>query len=175
VAERDSGAGRRLVLVGMMGSGKTTVGRALAMLRGWPFVDSDDIVHELAGIDPAAVAAIRGVDELHRMELAALEEMLRRPAPLVAAAAAFAVVDAGTARLLRRRATVCWLRARPATLRARIGDGAGRRVDARSQAWLTATAAAREPAFAAAADFVLDVDDRSVEDLAAELAGRLVG
>lgn len=165
----------RLVLVGMMGAGKSTIGRATAALLGWPYVDNDDLVRELGGAEAPAVAAGRGVDELHRLEIAALEEVLRRPGPLVAGAAGFAVTDPGAARLLRDRATVCWLRAQPATLRRRIGVGAGRRDDARSQAWLAATTAEREPAFAAVADFVLDVDDRSVDDLAADLAARLAG
>ncbi len=164
----------RLVLVGMMGAGKSSVGHAVAARLGWPYVDNDDLVRELGGAEAPAIAATRGVDKLHRIELAALEDVLGRPGPLVASAAAFAVADPQAALLLRERATVCWLRARPETLRARIGDGAGRRDDARSAAWLAATAAERELAFAKAADLVLDVDDRSVEDLAADLVAELV-
>jgi shikimate kinase len=159
----------------MMGAGKSTIGRAAAARLGWPYVDNDDLVRELSGTEAPGIAAARGVNELHRLEIAALEEALRRPGPLVAGAAGYAVTDPDAARLLRERATVCWLRARPATLLHRIGDGTGRRDDARSQAWLAATAAEREEAFAAVADFVLDVDDRSVDDLAADLAARLAG
>jgi shikimate kinase len=176
VAERDDESRRRhLVLVGMMGAGKSTIGRATAERLGWPYVDNDELVRELSGTAAPAIAASRGVDELHRLEVEALFEVLRRPGPLVAGAAGFAVTDPAAVRLLRDRATVCWLRARPATLRARIGDGAGRRDDARSDAWLERTAAEREPAFAAVADLVLDVDARSVDDLAADLASRLGG
>lgn len=173
--QHDAGVRSRLVLVGMMGAGKSTVGRALAARLGWPYLDNDDLVRELAGTDAPEVAAARGVDELHRLELAALDAALGRPGPLVACAAGFAVTDPRAARLLRERATVAWLRARPETLRARIADGAGRRDEARSDAWLAHTAAEREPAFAAAADIVLDVDDRSVEDLVDELVAWLAG
>ena len=100
-----------------MGAGKSTIGRAVATRLGWPYVDNDDLVRELGGAAPPAIAAARGIDELHRLEIAALEEVLRRPGPLVAGAAGFAVTDPGVTRLLRERATVCWLRARPATLR----------------------------------------------------------
>jgi len=173
--QRDDPRRMRLVVVGMMGAGKSTIGRATAALLGWPYVDNDDLVRELGGAEAPAIASARGVDELHRVEIAALEEVLRRPGPLVAGAAGFAVVEPGAARLLRERATVCWLRARPATLRDRIGDGTGRRDDARSQGWLAATSAERELAFAAVADVILDVDERSVDDLAADLAARLAG
>jgi shikimate kinase len=159
----------------MMGAGKSTIGRAAAALLGWPYVDNDDLVRELGGAVAPSIAAARGVDELHRLEIAALEDVLRRPGPLVAGAAGFAVTDPRAADLLRERATVVWLRARPETLRYRIGDGTGRRDDARSGTWLAETAAERETAFAAVADCVLDVDDRSVDDLAAEIAEQLAG
>jgi shikimate kinase len=171
--QHDGGGRLRLVLVGMMGAGKSTIGRAVAARLGWPYVDNDDLVRELGGAGAPAIATSRGVDELHRLELAALDDVLRRPGPLVAGAAGFAVTDPRAAGLLRERATVVWLRARPETLRARIADGTGRRDDARSEAWLAETAAEREPAFAAVADVVLDVDDRSVDDLAADLASRV--
>lgn len=149
----------------MMGAGKTAVGRALAARLGWPYLDNDDLVRELGGEDAPAIAAARGVDALHRVEIAALDDVLRRPGPLVATAAGFAVADEPAAHRLREGATVAWLRARPETLRARIGDGAGRRDDARSAAWLASTAAGRSAAFAAVADIVVDVDDRSVGEV----------
>jgi hypothetical protein len=55
------------------------------------------------------------------------------------------------------------------TLRARVGAGASRRADARSATWTRATLARREPAFAAVADLVLDIDERSVDECAAAL------
>lgn len=173
--QHDAGARSPLVLVGMMGAGKSTIGRALAARLGWSYVDNDDLVRALAGIDAPAIAAARGVDELHRLELEALDVALRRPGPLVACAAGFAVTDPRAAALLRERATVAWLRARPETLRGRIADGHGRRADAQSDRWLAQTAAEREPAFAAVADLVLDVDDRPVADLVDELVARLAG
>jgi len=122
--------------------------------------------------------ASRGIDELHRVEVAVLQEVLRRPGPLVASAAGFAVTDGTAAGRLRESAVVAWLRARPETLRARIGDGSGRRDDARSAAWLAETAAERSAAFATVADVVVDVDDRSVDEVAdavVDALGRTTG
>jgi shikimate kinase len=162
-----------VLLVGMMGAGKSAVGRAVAARLGWPSLDNDDLVRTLSGLDAPALVAIHGVDELHRVELAALEEVLRHPGPLVATAAGFAVAGVAATRFPRERTTVVWLRARADTLRARIGDGADRRADAVSEPWLAETAARRAGTFAAVADVVLDVDDTTVEDVVASVVAEI--
>ena len=156
-----------------MGAGKSTVGRAVAARLGWTYVDNDDLVRELAGLDAVALVAARGVDELHRVEVAALDAVLARPGPLVASAAGFAVAALAAARRRRGRTIVAWLRARPETLRARIGVGAGRREDARSEAWLAETARQREVTFTAVADLVVDVDDATVDEIVALLVAEV--
>jgi shikimate kinase len=159
----------RLVLVGMMGAGKSSVGRAIAARLGWPYLDNDDLVREIAGRAAPEIEASQGADELHRLEVAALEEALRRPGPLVAGVAAFAVDDPASRELLRERATVAWLRARPETLRARIGGGKGRREDATSLAWLAEVDARRATSFADVADIVVDVDDLTVDQAVGQI------
>ena len=49
-----------VVLLGMMGSGKTTVGRALAARTGWPYMDNDELVRAVTGRAPAEIDAIDG-------------------------------------------------------------------------------------------------------------------
>jgi shikimate kinase len=165
---------RRLVLVGMMGAGKTAVGRAVAAHLGWPFLDNDELVAELAGRPADEVAATRGVGELHRLERLALERVLAHPGPLVASAAGSVVDNTALVSRLHAAATVAWLRARPETLLERVGDGAGRRDDARSATWTRATLARREASFATAADLVIDTDGREVDDIAADLVATVL-
>jgi shikimate kinase len=159
----------------MMGAGKSTMGRATARLLGWPYLDNDDQVRGLAGVAPAEVASTLGIEELHRLERAALGAVLAHPGPLVASAAGSVVDDGAWREPHGRGALVVWLRARPETLLARVGAGASRRADARSATWTTSTLARREPAFAALADLVIDVDERSVDECAAELVALIVG
>jgi shikimate kinase len=59
---------------------------------------------------------------------------------------------------MKEAGSVVWLRARPETLRLRVGSGTGRRDDATSLEWIRSVAAQRTPAFEQAADFVVDVD-----------------
>jgi shikimate kinase len=149
----------RILLVGMMGSGKTAVGRELARRTGWPFLDNDALVRQLTGREPAAIDAEDGEDALHAAEIAALRAALANPGPAVIAVAGAIVDDADASRELRDGAAhVVWLRARPSTLRTRIGVGRGRRADAVDLAWLTARAAEREGRYRAVADQVIDVE-----------------
>jgi shikimate kinase len=150
---------RRVLLIGMMGAGKTTIGRELARRTGWPFLDNDALVRELTGREPKAIDAEDGEDALHEAEIAALRTALARPGSAVIAVAGAIVDDPLASAELRANAGhVVWLRARPETLRGRIGVGAGRRADARDLGWLAAKAAIREPRYRAVADQVIDIE-----------------
>ena len=150
----------RILLVGMMGSGKTTVGRELARKTGWPFLDNDALVRELTGREPAAIDAEDGEDALHAAEIAALRAALSRPGSAVIAVAGAIVDDHAASEELRAGANhIVWLRARPRALRGRIGAGTRRRADAHDLGWLIARALEREPRYLAVADQVIDVED----------------
>lgn len=160
----------------MMGAGKSSVGRATARLLGWPYLDNDDQVRGLAGVAPPDVASTLGIEELHRLERAALDAVLAHPGPLVASAAGSVVDDVSwREKPGQDDVLVAWLRARPETLLTRVGAGASRRADARSAPWTEAALARREPAFAAVVDVVLDVDKLSVDECAAALVGVIAG
>jgi shikimate kinase len=157
----------RILLVGMMGAGKTTIGRELARRTGWPFLDNDALVRELTGREPRAIDAEDGEDALHQAEIAALRAALTGSGPAVIAVAGAIVDDADASADLRASGGhVVWLRARPETLRGRIGGGAGRRADALDLGWLGARATEREPRYRAVANQVIDIEDRRPRSIA---------
>jgi shikimate kinase len=153
----------RIFLLGMMGAGKSTVGRALAERLGRPFLDNDALVRAQTGREAALIEAVDGEAALHEAEAAAFRAAAARPDPVVIGVAGAVVEDPAERARLAEAGYVVWLRARPETLRARIGSGIGRRAEATDLAWLTARAREREPVYDAAADLVIDVDDRPVE------------
>lgn len=163
------GPSQRLVLVGMMGCGKTTVGRLLADRTGWPYADNDELVRRASGREPADIRATDGEDALHTLETRALIKALRMPPPAVIGAGAAVVLDDDAVHALREASRVVWLRARPETLRTRIGTGAGRREEATDTAWLARQAETREGLYAALADLVIDVDDLPPEAAVARI------
>jgi shikimate kinase len=156
----------RILLVGMMGAGKTTIGRQLAALTGWPMVDNDELVRRLTGREPRAIAAEDGEDALHDAETAAFEGALRLAPPQIIGVAGAMVDRPAVRKTLRGAGYVVWLRARPETLHARIGDGADRRPDAVDPAWLAARAKEREARYREVADQVIDVDDAAPAEVA---------
>jgi shikimate kinase len=102
-------APRRIVLVGFMGSGKTTVGQELSRLLGWPLRDLDQWLEEENGLTIAALFRQRGEawfrDEERRIARLALA--LDRQ---VLAAGGGAFAEAGTREILAREAFTVWLR-----------------------------------------------------------------
>ena len=168
--ERDD----KYLLVGMMGSGKTTLGERLAARLGRPFLDSDRLVHGRTDRTVGAILAEDGVATLRAAEEQALRDALASPGAAVVALAAGTILDPGTRSLIRDGGTVVWLRARGDTLAARIGGQAERPHHAEDQAaWLRAEADARAPLFEGVADVIVDVDDADPDTLVATIAQAL--
>jgi shikimate kinase len=167
-----------MVLVGLMGSGKTTVGAALATTLGRPHRDSDADLERMTGLTAREIAAQEGIDRLHELELRVLFDALRRDEPSVISAAA-SVIDQPKARDALRGPDVhvVWLRARPAVLARRASGGAaaasrGDRSDHRPERGPVADLAAqRDPLYAAIADRTIDVEQRSIEQVVAAALG----
>jgi shikimate kinase len=164
-----------LVLIGMMGSGKTTVGRTLAARTGWRYMDNDELVRAVTRREPDEIDATDGAGALHEAEARALRHALSMPSPLIAAAAAWVVVDPGSVELLRGGPWVVYLRARPETLRDRIGAGTGRRDNATDLAWLRARSAERDTIYCAMATLTIDTDELDAETIAARILEALLG
>jgi shikimate kinase len=157
----------RVILIGLMGSGKTTVGKRLSRETGWPYLDNDALVRETTGQSAPELIAAQGETALHAAEAAAFERALQAPTPVIIGVAGWLVADAVTRERLRKAGTVVWLRARPETLKARAGSGRGRRSDATSTAWIRQKSNEREPWFEEVADLIIDVDRRRPRDIVA--------
>jgi shikimate kinase len=101
---------RTIALVGMMGVGKSTVGRKLAESLAAPFVDSDEEIEKAAGLSVQEIFATHGEPEFRRGERRVIERLLSGP-PIVLATGGGAYMDATTRALLKEKAVTVWLRA----------------------------------------------------------------
>lgn len=157
----------RILLLGLMGAGKTTVGHALAELTGWTYWDNDRLLQQAVGMTAPELLERGGEPALRAAESDALTWVLAADPPLVAGVAAGVVLDpADKARLVAARHVV-WLRAPIPVLAARVGSGEGRSwLENDPEASLRRLAAVREPLFAEVADQIIDVDGPSPEDIA---------
>jgi shikimate kinase/3-dehydroquinate synthase len=105
----------RLVLVGLMGAGKTSIGRRLALRLGMPFRDADAEIEQAAGCSIAELFARYGEPAFREGERRVIRRLLEGP-PLVIATGGGAFMDAETRAMVRAHATSVWLRCPLATL-----------------------------------------------------------
>jgi shikimate kinase len=99
---------RHVVLVGLMGSGKTTIGIPLARRLGRPYVDNDAELERSTGHTAHDIAAADGLDALHAQEAAMLLATVERDEPAVISAPASAIADPDV-RARLKDAFVVWL------------------------------------------------------------------
>ena len=99
---------RPIVLVGLMGVGKSTVGRRLAKRLGLPFVDSDDAIADAAGASPAEVFERFGETDFRDGERRLVARLVDGELRVIATGGGV-FVDPRTRRLLNERAITVWL------------------------------------------------------------------
>ncbi len=131
--ERTPGAGDKrpgaIFLAGFMGSGKSTVGRALADRLGWEFIDLDDEIERRAGQTIPEIFAQHGEDGFREREHAALREqadLSRAGSPRVLALGGGTYANARNQDLLRSAGATLWLDADASTLWERVRHEAHR-------------------------------------------------
>jgi shikimate kinase len=149
---------QNVFVVGLMESGKTTLGRRLADARGWPLIDSDEQLAQRTGMTAAELAARDGIDALHALEADVLLEALAADEPAVVTAAASTIEDA-RCRAALADAHVVWIRAEPELLATRARAQSHRPLAHDVLAEFRAQAARRDPLFASVADETYDAGD----------------
>ncbi|MEM9572730.1 MAG: shikimate kinase [Pseudomonadota bacterium] len=112
-------ADRTVALVGLMGAGKSTVGRRLASRLGRSFYDSDDEIEKAAGLSVADIFSLHGEDEFRRGEHQVLKRLLDEK-PHVLATGGGAYLSPDTRQLMREKAVTIWLNADLETLWKRV-------------------------------------------------------
>jgi shikimate kinase len=152
-------AGRTIALVGLMGAGKSTVGRRLSERLGRPFFDSDAEIERAAGLSVSDIFALHGEADFRRGEKQVLKRLLDLP-PHVLATGGGAFLDPDTRALMKVKAVTVWLNADLETLWRRVQKRENRplllRADAKAH--LSSLAEAREP-FYSQADLVVQSKD----------------
>lgn len=157
-------AGPLVVLVGVPGSGKTTVGRALAARLGLSFRDTDTDVETSTGRTIADIFVESGEPEFRRLEAAAVTDALGAHDGVLALGGG-AVLDEGTRTALAAH-RVAWLRVGLAAASQRAGlSGARPVLLGNVRARMKALMDAREPLYTQVATLIVDTDHLSPEQV----------
>lgn len=164
-----------VILVGMMGSGKSTIGRLVAESTGMEFIDLDAMIVARDGREISEIFSHEGEAAFRRKETAALVEIAGASNAVVATGGGV-VTRAENRRLLKELGKVVWLDAPAETLLERIGDDESRPMlrggDALKR--LVSLQAERRGDYAEASDIHLDTSEHAPAELVGRIA-RLVG
>ena len=172
---------RHLVLVGLPGAGKTTVGRLVAEDLGWSFVDVDALIEERVGSSPSVIFADRGEAEFRELECQSIGELIAEDRSHVIAPGGGWAAQTGALESVAHRALTVYLQTDPDVAAARTKeshhrplldvDGAGHETRMRE------LYSQRERCYDRC-DAVVETDDRTAAEVArkvAELARSRVG
>ena len=163
-----------LYLVGLMGAGKTTVGRLLARRLKLRFLDSDHEIERRCGVKVPVIFEIEGEAGFRSRESQAIAELTMLEG-IVLATGGGVVISGENRRLLAASGTVAYLCARPEDLHERVRHDRNRPLLATPDplARLRVLYAERDPLYRAIADLVIDTGRQSVQALARDLLDKL--
>ncbi|CAN5744826.1 hypothetical protein BH23CHL7_BH23CHL7_04180 [soil metagenome] len=156
----------RVLLVGMMGSGKTTVGRALAAETGWPYFDNDELVAQVTGVTARQLLAQQGESAMRLAESDALVAALAVQPPAICGIAAGIVISHANRQALIDGGIVVWLTADPWVLASRaVGSEHRPWLEEEAEAWLREVARERAPLYAQVASLTVNSDDLGPQEV----------
>ena len=163
-----------LFLVGMMGAGKTTIGRLLARRLRRPFFDSDHEIEQRCGVSVPVIFEIEGEPGFRSREAQMIAELAARDG-IVLATGGGAVLDAESRHRLAARGTVVYLHAPPADLYERVRQDKNRPLLATADplAKLEGLYAERDPLYREIANLIVETGRQSAQTLARQLHGQL--
>lgn len=152
-----------IFLVGMMGVGKTTIGRQLALQLGWDFIDLDHVIEDRSGVPIATIFDIEGEDGFRRRESAMLDECTQLSQTVLATGGGAVLAEENRA-LLCQRGFVIYLRAEVEVLYRRLQRDTKRPLlqTEDPQQRIRDLLQLREPLYASVADVVFDTQDKPV-------------
>jgi shikimate dehydrogenase len=159
-----------IILTGMRGTGKSSIGALLADRLAYAFVDTDVAIEALAGYPIAKIVDCHGWDHFRALERQVVAQIAAADHQVVAAGGG-TLIDPANAARLKARGTVILLESDIALLQRRIGQGHNRPsltgqnspVDELMQVWQT-----RKPHYYAAADLFYNVSNES-DDITKDL------
>ncbi len=163
-------AGNHIVLIGFMGSGKSSIGRLIAAKLGCHFVDTDQIVVREAGMEIPEIFRLHGEDSFRERERRAIESLKGGTTHRVIATGGGVVTRPENARLLRELGFVVWFTASEEVIFNRVSRNKKRPLlqTPNPRQTIASLLAQREPLYAAAAHWKIDTSAFSHDAVARE-------
>jgi shikimate kinase len=164
-----------IVLIGMRGSGKTTVGKILARKLGRELVEMDELIIKRAGLTITEIVEKYGWERFREIEAEITSEVARRDNIINATGGGVVTREKNVMRL-KKKGVVVWLKAGVDTLLERIGEDSQRPplVSGRTRRGdIELTLNERKPLYQKAADLTINTEDKTPEEVAELVMSRL--
>ncbi len=162
---------RNIVLIGMPGAGKSTVGVVLAKHEGFGFLDSDLVIQEKTGLLLHEIISREGDDGFRQVENRVNASIQAKHT--VIATGGSVIYGREAMQHLRRIGTVVYLKLSCPSIAERLGDLKERGVTLREGQTLQQLYDERVPLYERYADITVDCEDKSIREIVAEISARL--
>ncbi|HEU18918.1 MAG TPA: shikimate kinase [Deltaproteobacteria bacterium] len=167
---------KNIILVGYRCTGKTSVGRKLSNVLNRPFIDTDNLVTEKAGLSIREIVNQGGWKLFRKKEKEVAHQASTSSGQIIATGGGI-LDDDENRRLLQRNGLFIWLTASSETILARMqtdeqtNDQRPALCDADQEHEIAIMLAQREPAYRQAADLIIDTSDKSIDDVVDDIIG----
>lgn len=160
-----------IILIGFMGAGKTSIGTGLSDRRKCQLIDTDWLIEQEAGMSIPAIFETQGEDGFRRIESGILEKLKVEANHLIISVGGGLPLREANRKALSELGMVVFLRTRPRTVLKRLAGDTTRPLlqVANKQEKVEQLLAERNPIYAQAAHLVIDVDDKTPEQIIDEL------
>lgn len=164
-----------IILIGFMGAGKTSIGNCWSEKKGRPFLDTDLLIEQEAGMSIPGIFKELGEERFREIESAVLQKLDEKADHMVISVGGGLPLKEENRAVLTRLGTVVFLRVKPDTVLKRLAKDTSRPLlqaenkAARIQQLLTV----RNPVYEQAAHLVIDADDKDPEQIIMELEAAL--
>lgn len=165
-----------VVLVGLMGAGKTTIGRQLATRLGWPFADSDHEVERRTGVKIPLIFDIEGEEGFRKRETQVLTELVQSSKLVLATGGGVVLAQENRDAIKKYAGLVVYLRVSPELLFARTRHDKNRPLLRVPDPLLKIRTlwTERDPLYQEVSDVVLDGDKLSAKQIATVVESEIV-
>ena len=175
IALRKAIYGDNIVLIGFMGSGKTTVGRYMERHYGYSFLDTDAYIEEKEGMSISDIFATKGEEYFRKLETEVLEELSLTLSNTVISTGGGMPLKEENARFLKNIGKVFYLKASSSSIYERVKDDTGRPLLQVKDPYakICEMLEIRNSIYETASDFILDTDGREVETIASTITSNI--
>ena len=166
---------RNIILIGYMGSGKSTVGYKAAKAVEYKFLDTDVLIEEAEGMSISKLFEEKGEPYFREMETETIKRLIAEPKGKIIATGGGLPMKEGNAELLKKLGTVIYLKAETDTLMKRLSGDTARPLlkngDLREK--IETMLAIRGPVYESTADVILQTDNMSFYEIICQIENLL--